>query len=546
MNPDDPLFTAGDDLIRIDLEPRNKSLAVQRGEALQDVLFAEGVEFPCGGHGRCKGCKVKVLEGDWPAGPVDQQKLSRAELEEGWRLVCQKRAESQLKLELAQWAAPMLADETTFEFTPEEGFGVAVDVGTTTLVAQLVDLRTGQVRGVRAALNAQARFGADVMSRIDFALSEEGREKLQRVVRDEIYRMVRDLVAASGLEGPAVKKIVLAGNTIMHHLFCGIDLQPLAQHPFHSNQCGLKSFCALSLGWSLPGNPGVHFLPCLGGFVGSDILAGVLATRMHESDELNALIDLGTNGEIVIGNRSRLICASTAAGPAFEGARISMGMRAATGAIFEAKAHEGGIVCRVIGNTPARGICGSGLVDAVAAGLGLGWIQPSGRLVQRQALEAKKTSEFPERAHPSESTPVPAPRQKAPSAQTSLIISGAVRLTQNDIRELQLAKGAMAAGIRLLLKRWGAAPEELSRIYLAGAFGNYINKASAQRIGMLNVPPDRIHPAGNTALLGAKLALFNSIGQDLRFGRILSRIEHVSLADLPEFQEVFVEALGFK
>jgi uncharacterized 2Fe-2S/4Fe-4S cluster protein (DUF4445 family) len=544
MNPNHPSSLASDDLIRIDLLPRNKTLAVQRGEALQDVLFAEGVEFPCGGHGRCKGCKVKVLEGDWPAGPVDQQKLSSAELAEGWRLVCQKRAEHGLKLELAQWAAPMLADESTFSFTPEDGFGVAVDVGTTTLVAQLVDLRTGQVRGVRAALNAQARFGADVMSRIDFALSEEGRAKLQRVVREEIYRMVRELVAAPGLEGAEVKKIVLAGNTIMHHLFCGIDLQPLAQHPFHSNECGLKSFCALSLGWSLPGNPGVHFLPCLGGFVGSDILAGVLATRMHESEELNALIDLGTNGEIVIGNRSRLICASTAAGPAFEGARISMGMRAATGAIFEATAHDGGIVCRVLGNAPARGICGSGLVDAVAAGLGLGWIQPSGRLVQQQALPAKLTSG---NDSPSESNPAfPVPRRKAPSAQSSLLISGAVRLTQNDIRELQLAKGAIAAGIRLLLKRWDAGPEELSRIYLAGAFGNYINKASAQRIGMLNVPAERIQPAGNTALLGAKLALFNSIGHDLRFGRILSRIEHVSLADLPEFQEVFVEALGFK
>jgi uncharacterized 2Fe-2S/4Fe-4S cluster protein (DUF4445 family) len=533
-------------LVQLRLQPRNKAFAVERGAPLRDILFAEGVEFPCGGRGRCQGCKVKVLEGAWPAGPAEQDKLSSAELAEGWRLACQKNAEHDLTLELAQWSAPILADQSPLAFTPEEGFGVAVDVGTTTLVAQLVDLRTGQVRGVRSALNTQARFGADVMSRIDFALSEEGRAKLKRVVREQVHRMVQELVSESNDPELPLNKIVLVGNTIMHHLFCGIDLHPLALHPFHSNDGGLKSFCAPGLEWSLPGDPGVYFLPCLGGFVGSDILAGVLATSMHEREELNALIDLGTNGEIVIGNRSRLVCTSTAAGPAFEGARISMGMRAATGAIFEAKADGSGIACRVLGNGSPRGICGSGLVDAVAAGLDLGWIQPNGRIAHRQALEGRKTNDADSGEHGStaDGSSGSAARRKTHSAP-SLLISDPVRLTQNDIRELQLAKGAIAAGVRLLLNRRGARPEDISRVYLAGAFGNYISKASARRIGMLNFPMDRICPVGNTALLGAKLALFRSTAHDLRFGRVLSRIEHVSLADLPDFQDVFVEALGF-
>jgi uncharacterized 2Fe-2S/4Fe-4S cluster protein (DUF4445 family) len=201
------------------------------------------------------------------------------------------------------------------------------------------------------------------------------------------------------------------------------------------------------LGWNLPGNPTVHFLPCLGGFVGSDILAGIIATRLHENDALVALLDLGTNGEIVVGNRGRMLCASTAAGPAFEGARISCGMRAATGAISEVHAMDNALRCHVIGNQQARGICGSGLVDAVACGLELDWIAPTGRLKTRDTLP----------------------------------LTGNVSLNQWDIRELQLAKGAIAAGVTILLQQWKARREDLSRVYLAGLSGTTLtSKARAE------------------------------------------------------------------
>ena len=189
--------------------------------------------------------------------------------------------------------------------------------------------------------------------------------------------------------------------------------------------------------------------------MGSDILAGVLATEMHESDSLVALVDLGTNGEIAIGNRERILCASTAAGPAFEGGGISMGMQATTGAITAVSVEKGGLRCRVQGDVPARGICGSGLVDAIAAGLDLGIIEPSGRLS-------------------SDSNPFE--------------ISPGVSLTQRDVRQLQLAKGATAAGIRILLERWNAEPRDLSRLHLAGAFGNYVDPASARRVGLIDLP----------------------------------------------------------
>jgi uncharacterized 2Fe-2S/4Fe-4S cluster protein (DUF4445 family) len=276
---------------------------------------------------------------------------------------------------------------------------------------------------------------------------------------------------------------------------------------------GLETFRAAELGWDVPGDPLVRFLPCLGGFVGSDILAGILATRLGESTVLAGLVDLGTNGEIVIGNREKLLCASTAAGPAFEGARISMGMRASTGAISAVTVAGDQMACHVLGEVEPRGICGSGLVDAVTAGLELGRILPNGRL--RDGADSK------------------------------LALASPVSLSQTDIRELQLAKGAIAAGIRLLLTRWGAEAKDLTRLYLAGAFGNYINRDSARRIGLLNLPLEMIKPAGNTALLGAKLALFNSEEEGFQYTKLRQKTEHIMLNTEPEFQDVYVEEMAF-
>jgi uncharacterized 2Fe-2S/4Fe-4S cluster protein (DUF4445 family) len=453
-----------------------------------------------------------VLEGNLPITEEQERGLGLEAISEGWRLACLCRALGPLTLELAQWEAPVLADHTPFAFTPRDGFGVAVDLGTTTIAAQLLDLRRGQVLAVETALNTQARHGADVMTRVEFAGREGPGGVLTRMVRTQVADMIRKLIDAVPPSGTHLHQVVLVGNTVMHHLFCGIEVKPLSHDPFEPVKAGLQVFTAAELGWMLPSHPQVSFLPCLGGFVGSDILAGIAATRLHEQPELTALIDLGTNGEIVIGNRDRLLCASTAAGPAFEGARITMGMRAATGAISEVTRTDHGLHCRVIGQTTPRGICGSGLVDAVATCLDLGWIQSNGRLSgERQAV----------------------------------CLCEPVQLTQSDIRELQLAKGAIAAGIRLLLARLDATAGDLQRVYLAGAFGNYINRLSARRIGLLEFPPDRVEPAGNTALLGAKLALFEGDREASSFIRIHQLVQHVRLGSDPRFEEIYLASLGF-
>jgi uncharacterized 2Fe-2S/4Fe-4S cluster protein (DUF4445 family) len=497
------------DAVRIRLEPLGTSFEVRRGTSLRDVLFAHGVEFPCGGRGRCKGCRVRLIHGSLPLTPEQERMLTPEETAAGWRLSCQCFAENDLTLEMAQWEASILSDESAFAFTPRHGLGVAVDVGTTTIVAQLLDLATGNVLAVRTALNPQARYGADIMSRVGFAVADNGQSTLVEAIRRHVGKSVGELLDAAGKPAALLAEILLVGNTVMHHLFCNLSVEPLSHYPFESPSLGAQIFRGSDLGWEFAADVRVEFLPCIGGFVGSDILAGVHAKHLHESSELTALIDLGTNGEIVLGNRDRLLCCSTAAGPAFEGARIHMGMRAATGAVSEISVRDGRMICHVLGNVAPRGICGSGLVDAVAAALDLGLVRPTGRLN---------------------------------NAGGSLSLCPPVKISQTDIRELQLAKGAIAAGVRMLLQDFGASPAEVSKVHLAGAFGNYVNIESAVRIGLMVFDPEQIQPAGNTALLGAKMAMF---GDRSALARLADRIQHRSLSEKKDFQDIYVEEMMF-
>jgi uncharacterized 2Fe-2S/4Fe-4S cluster protein (DUF4445 family) len=500
------------DNIQIELQPLGKSIVVKRGTPLQDVLFDYGVEFPCGGTGRCQGCRVRVVQGELPITEIQREMLSAEDLAQGWRLACACDADQNMTLDIGQWEAPILIDHTSFAFTPAEGAGIAIDLGTTTLAAQMVDLATGKVLAVQTGRNPQAVHGADIMSRVEFAMTAGGQSKLEELIRRGIGLLVDGLLEMAATQPERIQSAVLVGNTVMHHLFCGIEIAPLACYPFEPLHDGLQTLTAAQVGWPLPEEIPVYFLPCLGSFVGSDILAGILATRMHESDELNILIDLGTNGEIVVGTRDRMLCASTAAGPAFEGGRISMGMQAATGAISEVQLRGREFYCHVIGGSAPRGICGSGLVDAVAASLDLGLIAPSGRVNEGRG---------------------------------GILLHPPVELTQGDIRELQLAKGAIAAGVQILLERWGAGIDTVHHIYLAGAFGNYVSRQSARRIGLLDFPEGKIVPVGNSALLGAKIALFETTAGRNGWEDLRAKVGHISLASDPEFMEKYAEAMLF-
>ena len=485
--------------------PRRIPIEVPAGGDLSDLLREYGVEFPCGGASSCGRCRVRVAEGDIAVTPGMRAVLTPRELAEGWRLACEARAHDHVTIEVEQWTGPILTDESPVAFESRQGSGIAIDLGTTTIAAQLLDLATGTVLAVRTALNPQCAYGTDVMSRVQFALREPG--TLTRSIRQGLARTVHDLAACR-----EISEVLICGNTVMHHLFCGEDVEPLSHVPFETSAGGAREFAAEETGWQLGRVCRVRFLPCLGGFVGSDVLAGMAAVEWLSLDGLNVFIDLGTNGEIVVGNRHRALCASAAAGPAFEAGRIHMGMRAAPGAIARVKPAATGFECHVLGGGAPCGICGSGLVDGVAAALQMGHVQPTGRF-------ADGTKE--------------------------LKLMPSVAITQSDIRELQLAKGAIAAGLRILLARWGARVDQVERVLLAGAFGNYVSAASACRIGLVEVEPEKIEQVGNAALRGTRTLLLAPGRRRDVIEQICRITEHLSLASDPHFQEVFVDCMGF-
>jgi uncharacterized 2Fe-2S/4Fe-4S cluster protein (DUF4445 family) len=486
--------------VRIQIEPLSAVAEVPRGASIVTALAQLGFEFPCGGTGLCGGCGVRVLAGSLPATGADLAVFSAAELAAGWRLACQARALSPLVLECGQWQMDVLTDNSGLSAAGKHGLGIAIDLGTTTIAAQMIDLATSSVLAVETSLNPQAPHGSDVMNRIRAALAGAD---LTSEVHFALGQMIAQLAHRREQE---VAEVVLVGNTVMHHLFAGLDVEPLSHVPFQSSHQEARYFAPEELGWPLPAACRIRFERCLGGFVGSDILAGILAVGMASTDGLVALVDLGTNGEIAIGNRHGIVCASTAAGPAFEAGSIRMGMRAATGAIARVSLLDGEMLATVVGDVEPRGICGSGLVDAVAAGLVCGKILPSGRI-------ADGTKVFP---------------VKAP-----------VVLCQADIRELQLAKAAIASGFRLLLKRQGASADHLQSIYFAGAFGNYVHIESALAIGLIEAPRSLIHAAGNTALRGAKILLLAATEP------AMPPVEHISLAADPGFQDEFANCMTF-
>jgi len=496
--------------VSITLLPLNQSFEVAKESQLHDILFNYGVEFPCGGHARCRGCRVRIKEGYLPITDPQRNILDEKELNEGWRLACEGRVQDDLIIELDQWKSDVLSDDSDFQFSPMHGFGVAIDLGTTTLAAQLVNRETGEVLAVETAINPQAKYGGDIMTRIDAASRLVKQNEMQLLIRSKLNDMIIDLFHSSNEKNSRLKRIIIVGNAVMHNIFCGIDVEPMGYHPFEPVSNDLELYTPSELRWDLNEDVTIEFLPGVGSFIGSDILIGVWAKNMIESDGIKVLVDLGTNGEIMVGNKDKILAASTAAGPAFEGAGISMGMRAATGAISTVMTRNGEIIPKVLGSEKARGICGSGLVDAISVYLDDGSIKADGRFLNGE----------------------------------SIMVMDPVVITQKDIRELQLAKGAIATGIRLLLKEFNAEEKDVSEVYLSGAFGNYISKRSARRIGLLNFPQKKITTAGNTALLGAKMALFNQ-SKINNFYEIREKTTHLDLSMHPDFTDIFAELVNF-
>jgi uncharacterized 2Fe-2S/4Fe-4S cluster protein (DUF4445 family) len=417
-------------------------------------------------------------------------------------------------------------------------FGIAVDVGTTTVVSTLIELESGEQMASVSSLNPQAVFGGDLMSRIAFAQFNPGNlRKLHTRIVGLLNQHVEHLTRESGVVPKWIYKVVVVGNTCMHHLLLGIDPTWVGLAPYAPVMRHALVLSARELFLKVAPEARVCLLPIVAGFVGADAVAVALATRIHESDELRVAVDIGTNGEVLLGSRDRLWACSAPAGPALEGGQIRHGMRGARGAIDRVTVDDD-VRVHTLGEADALGICGSGLIDLVAGLLETGVIDWTG-LIRMEARDG-----LPSRLRD---------RMRMDGEERVFVVArpgeaGATReivLTQDDVRQVQLAKGAIASGIAMLQRVAGVGPERIAELMLAGGFGNYVSIASAQRIGLIPVlPRGVVRYVGNAAALGAQLCLLSE-NERLHADRVAERVEHISLATHPDFEEIFVDAMNF-
>ena len=447
-------------------------------------------------------------------------------------------------------AAPADADWRLIDFEPKntetEAFAVAVDLGTTTLAGALLDLSTGEELAVVSRLNPQTRFGDDVLSRILHVRQRpDGLNELTNTIIEAVDEMIGELVGQAGIGRERIYELTFSGNTTMQQLLCGVDPSSLGVVPFVPATGRGLWLQAAELGLHAHPKAMACILPVIGGFVGGDTVSGILATGLAESGGPTLLVDIGTNGEIVLFADGKLSAASTAAGPAFEGARISHGMRASDGAI-EKVVVDGRLRANVIGDVPPIGLCGSALIDVAAELLRHELLTPQGHLLTPDELPDNVLPDLAERVvlHDGPGRDGQTAFVLAPEAETG--IAGPIVLTQRDVRELQLAAGAIRAGVAVLLRRAGLEAEKLERVLIAGGFGNFIRRSSAQRIGLMprQVEHHRIRYQGNTSLAGARLVALSrqarTMAEDLA-----RRTEHVDLSRDPDFHAAFAEAMIF-
>ncbi|MDZ7291534.1 MAG: ASKHA domain-containing protein [candidate division KSB1 bacterium] len=418
-------------------------------------------------------------------------------------------------------------------------YGVAFDIGTTTVAAKLLDLNTGQVVAVASALNPQKKYGADVISRINHIVEHPGGlELLHRLIIKQMNELLAQLCAQAEISPKDIYKLCLVGNTVMQHLVLNIDPRNLAYMPYTPVFQGPAMLNAKELGLKINVHGVVYCLPNLACFVGSDITGVLTVLDLEERDAVQLVVDIGTNGEMVLGSKKKLLCSSSPAGPAWEGAYIAWGMRAARGAIERAEIIDGDLHIRTIGGMDPIGICGSGLLDLVCEFLRAGVIDKSGRILNVEEMPPTVGEKLKARLI----------RQENGTnhiAIATLDEEKSVMLTQKDIREVQLAKSAIASGIKILMNELNVLPQDITEVYIAGAFGNHVRGQDAIDSGLIPpVPVERIKFIGNAALAGAEAVLLSQEARR-KAEHLAEIVGYVEVADRGDFQELFVESMHF-
>lgn len=498
------------------------------GKRLSDYLNLQGHAFsaPCGGRGVCKKCRVKVVSGTFGTVGAPEQPLLPDQ--DGFVLACQAvcpaEGASIVKPDHTGGGLVDFEDETSAKSTVlSDNIGVALDIGTTTLAAALVDCESGQVLGSASRLNPQQSFGADVISRIS-ACKDGHLEEQQHVILQATNAMIGQLRKSAGFDG-AIRKLTVSGNTTMLHLFCGVSPVSMGEYPFTPAFTETKYLSGKELGLDADE---VIVLPSASAFIGSDIIGGILVSGLTQLEEPSVLMDLGTNGEMALctgtKNGGRLITTSTAAGPALEGATISCGMGGVSGAVSMVKSEGDTVKYRTIGDAPAIGVCGCGLIDMMAYLLEAEIIDDVGYLDED-----------------------PYTLSGVQKTEDGLLPEGetAVSLNQKDVREFQLAKSAIRAGFEALVDHAGLTPEEIGHIFVAGGLGYYWDTASAAKVGIL---AEEVLPAvkaiGNSSLAGAIRCLTNPESVEI-LAQYASGCESFELNKSPVFNDGFIEYMMF-
>jgi uncharacterized 2Fe-2S/4Fe-4S cluster protein (DUF4445 family) len=523
----------------ITFKPDGKQISIHSGATLIEAAGQAGIILNtiCGGKGTCRKCLV-YLEPD--ARGV---------------LACQYKIESDLTVTIPAGSRffeqriltesidtrPQIQPDVYKKYARADSavtiFGLAVDLGTTTVVARLIDMASGKCLATEAALNPQTRFGDDVVSRIAYAQTGKEFAELHEAIIDCINDLTAKLCKKAAIETDDIFEMCVAGNTTMNHIFLGLPITQLGRAPYEAYSLDAHNVSPGRLGLQINPAGNIYTIENIAGFVGADTTAVALAVDIDSAPEMTLIVDIGTNGEIVLGTKDKLYAASCAAGPALEGARITCGSRAFDGAIEAVVINEGDIDLDVIGNVPPRSICGSGLIDAVAVMLDLGVIDGTGRFAEPKMLEHKLPPAIFARLFE---------HNDSPAFRFAEAANGPVFLSQKDIRQMQLAKGAIRAGIKLLQQKIGLEDSGIKRILLAGAFGNYISRRSALRIGLLPaIDIERIRFVGNAAAAGAQMILLSRQCRD-QARELARKIEYVEIAHEPDFQIVFAESMSFK
>jgi len=578
-------------------------IEVEKGSILLDVLQRNSVEIvaSCGGKGVCGKCKVTVKKGQTPYmdnfTSEEEKHLRSEEISRGVRLACCLKVYEDIEIFLEESSEnanilshfvmndfgyeeniivkkvvlqrPSLDGQKSFDLILKEAigdnklkilpktlqklakmkdsefyavvysdeiidvksssfvFGVAVDIGTTTVVCYLVDLIQKKVVDYYSFINPQRKFGADVISRIDFAREkEDGLFILQNEIINALNTAIKVLVDRNSISTEDIVRIVIVGNPTMLHLLLGVDPQTIAISPFVPVFTERIYAKPADIGLKINQAGTVEVLNSISAYVGADIVAGVLSTKMYKNPRISLLLDLGTNGEMVLGSSSFMLACSTAAGPAFEGVNISCGMGAVEGAIDSVKIENGKVHFTTIGAKWPIGICGSGIVDAIAYMLKEGIIDETGKFCDKNETYKEYLKEV--------------------NGQQAFFITDSVYITQKDIREIQLAKAAISAGIKTMIQHANVTEDEIENVYLAGGFGNYINPRSAVEIGIIPKKlQDKIVAVGNSAVAGAVLVLLSSKAA-IEAQSLCKNVNYIELSNSQDFNQFFIESMIFE